>query len=73
MRLCVIFWGWDAGRGNVFLRMFRFQKAGSSKFSAAGLVAADGPAPDALALLAGFRQWHWQAPFGDFRVLSGWQ
>ena len=41
-----------ARRRNVFLRMFRFQKAGSSKFSAAGLVAADGPAPDALALLA---------------------
>ena len=44
---------WDAVRRNFFLRMFRFQKAGSSKFSAAGLVAADGPAPDALALLAG--------------------
>ncbi len=59
----------DAGWRNFFLRMFRFQKAGSSKFSAAGLVAADGPAPDALAVLAGFTRWHWQAPFGDFKVL----
>ncbi len=56
----------DAGGRKFFLRMFRFQKAGSSKFSAPGLVAADGPAPDALALwelcVIGIRQ----APFGDF-------
>ena len=27
-------------------------------------MAADGPVPDALAFLAGFMQWHGQAPFG---------
>ncbi len=32
-------------------------------------MAADGPAPDALALLADFTLWHWQAPFGDFKAL----
>ncbi len=45
-------WRRDAGWRNFFLLMFRFQKAGSSKFSASRGLAADGPAPDALALLA---------------------
>ncbi len=41
----------DAGWRTFFLLMFRFQKAGISKFSASGLLETDGPAPDALALL----------------------
>ncbi len=53
----------DAGRRKFFLRMFRFQKAGSSKFSAARLVAADGPAPDALALRRRLLYWHQAGAF----------
>ena len=34
------------------------------------VLAADGPAPDALALLAGFRLWHQAGAFWGFRVLS---
>ena len=30
-------------------------------------MAADGPVPDALAVLSGYMQWHWQAPFGASR------
>ena len=51
--------------------MFRLQKVRSSKFSASRQWKTDGPAPDALALLEGFTQWGWQAPFGGFRDLYG--
>ena len=62
--------GWDAGWKNFFLLMFRFRKVRSSKFSAAGVWQTDGPAPDALALLEGYKLCIRQAPFGAGEFLA---